>query len=229
MSKNKTKPNRLLYALVVISLGIHLVIFMHISGLYRANALTYIEFALQDISKPPARSIPRPPRRPKTPPRPQELKTPRVVQRSMPQLKPMKIEAPDRDLPDTLMEKISMPDVPAATGLHIADYNPALGEASSDFSTSSSYLEMVRLRIERYKKYPDMARVREIEGSVTLRFVITPQGEVRGAEVVKSSRHTLLDTAALRAVTDAAPFPEPPPRLFEGEIPLELTIMFELS
>jgi protein TonB len=88
---------------------------------------------------------------------------------------------------------------------------------------------MVRLRIERHKEYPDIARVRDMEGSVTLRFVITAQGGVKGAEVVKSSRHTLLDTAALRAVTDAAPFPEPPPRLFEGEIPLELTIIFELS
>jgi len=46
---------------------------------------------------------------------------------------------------------------------------------------------------------------------------------------VKTSRYKVLDIAALKAVKDAAPFPKPPSRFFKGEIPLELTVVFELT
>ena len=222
-SVSKTKPNWLLRGLVGVSLGIHLVIFLHISGIYNSKALTYIELTLQDMSKPPARSIPRPRHRPKAP-QPLDVKRLKVAQRVMPQLKPIKIEPAEKDLPDSLVEGISMPDIPVTPGLNIADWNP--GDL---VETPSSYLEMVRLKIERHKAYPDIARVRQIEGLVTIRFVITPKGHVRAAEVVKTSRHKVLDTAALRAVRDAAPFPKPPRRLFKGRVPLEITIVFELT
>lgn len=88
---------------------------------------------------------------------------------------------------------------------------------------------MVRLKIERHKKYPDIARVKNIEGRVVVRFVITPDGGIREVKIAKRSRNRALDLAALRAVQDAAPFPKPPRRLFKGEIPLELTIVFELT
>ena len=116
-----------------------------------------------------------------------------------------------------------MPDIAPTSGLNIADWSP------DGLETSSSYLEMVRLKIEQHKSYPDMAKTRQIEGSVTVRFVITPEGGVRAVEIAKTSRHMVLDTAALRAVKDASPFPTPPRHLFKGEIPLELTIVFELT
>ena len=83
--------------------------------------------------------------------------------------------------------------------------------------------------IERHKKYPDAARTRHIEGRVTIRFVITPEGDARVVEVANTSGHKALDTAALKAVKAAAPFPRPPMRLFNGEVPLELAIVFELT
>ena len=226
-SVSKTKPNWLLRSLVAVSLCIHLAIFMHVTKLYSSNTLAYIELALQDISKPPTRSIPRPHHRPKEPPRPQNVKRLKITQRSMPQFKPIKLEPAEKDLPDSLVEAISMPDAQVVSGLHIAAWNP--GETSGAYAASHSYLEMVRLKIERYKEYPDMARISHIEGRVTVWFVITPEGHIREATVVKTSTHKALDTAALKAVQDASPFPRPPRRLFKGEIPLELTIFFELT
>jgi protein TonB len=88
---------------------------------------------------------------------------------------------------------------------------------------------MVRLKIERHKKYPDSARIRQIEGSVTVCFVITPEGDIKSAEVVRTSGNRALDGAALMAVKDAVPFPKAPASLFKGDIPLELTIVFELT
>ena len=219
---SERKPNWLLRSLLGVSLGIHIIIFMHVAGIYRSNALTFIELTLHDVSKPPARSIPRPRHRPKAP-QPMEVKRLEIAQRRIPSLKPMKMELAEKDLPDSLVEGISTPDIAAASGLNIADWSPG------GLQTSSSYLEMVRLKIEQHKSYPNMAKVRQIEGSVTIRFVITPEGGVRAVQLVKPSRHMVLDRAALNAVKDAAPFPKPPRHLFKGEIPLELTIVFELT
>ncbi|RZB33481.1 MAG: hypothetical protein SRB2_04034, partial [Desulfobacteraceae bacterium Eth-SRB2] len=109
VSKNKTKPNWLLRGLVGVSLGIHLVIFMHVAGIYTSNALSYIELTMQNISKATIRNIPRPRHRSKTP-RPQDVKRVKVIHRRMPQFKPIKIEPAEKKLPDGIVEGISMPD-----------------------------------------------------------------------------------------------------------------------
>ncbi len=219
---SKRKPNWLFRGLVAVSLVLHIFIFMHISGIYNSNALTYIELTLHNVSKLSPRSIPRPRHRPKAP-QPMDVKRLKITQRQIPSFKPIRIDPAEKGLPDSLMEGISMPDIAAGSGLNIADWSPG------ELDTSYSYLEMVRLKIERHKSYPDTAKVRQIEGSVTIRFVITTDGGVRAVELVKPSRHLFLDTAALNAVKDAAPFPKPPGHLFKGEIPLELTIVFELT
>ena len=223
-SVSKTKPNWLFRGLVGVSLVIHIFIFMHVSGIYRSNALSYIELTMQSVSKPSARSIPRPRHRPKEI-KPEDVKRLKVTRRS-PSFKPIKVEPVEKNLPDSLMEGIGMPDIPDTPGLNVANWNP--GELTDSGDPEATYLEMVRLKIERHKKYPETARARQIEGFVTVRFVITPQGDVLNIEIIKSSRQKSLDKAALKAIHAAAPFPRPPQHLFKGEIPLELTIAFEL-
>jgi len=224
------RPNWLLRGLILISMAIHLVIFMHITGLYNSKMLTYIELTLRDISKPPTRSIPRPRHRPKPPDRVQEVKRLKVTQRPIPQLKPISIEPAERDLPDSLVERISMPDIPQDLALNITEcFPPEELVVESEYVTPNSYMEMVRLRIEKHKRYPNTARIRQIEGSVTIRFVITSEGNVRETKVVKTSRYKVLDTAALKAVKDASPFPKPPNHIYKGDLALEIDIVFELT
>ena len=223
-SVSKTKPNWLFRGLVGVSLVIHIFIFMHVSGIYRSNALSYIELSMQNVSKPSARSIPRPRHRPKDL-KPEDVKRLKVTRRS-PSFKPIKVEPVEKNLPDSLMEGIGMPDIPDTPGLNVANWNP--GELTDSGDPEATYLEMVRLKIERHKKYPETAKARQIEGFVTVRFVITPQGDILNVEIIKSSRQKSLDKAALKAIHAAAPFPRPPRHLFKGEIPLELTIAFEL-
>ena len=218
----KTTPNWLFRTLIGVSFAIHMVIFINISGIYNSKALSYIELTMQSISKPTTRAIPRPRHRFKTP-KPQDVKRLKVTRQLVP---PLKLEPVEKNLPDSLVEGIAMPDISAVSSPQIADFST---DISGDYVTTNSYLEMVRLRIQRYKKYPDAARVRNIEGRVTIRFIITPDGGVRGVEVAKCSRNRALDLAALKAVQDAAPFPKPPRHLFKGAIPLELMIVFELT
>jgi protein TonB len=140
------------------------------------------------------------------------------------------MEPVEMDLPKGLVEKIGMPAIPDVPRLDISDWGPGkLDVASEEYTSPKGYLEMVRFRIESHKRYPDVARSKQREGRVTILFIITPEGHIRAAKVVKASRYKVLDIAALKAVKDAAPFPKPPPRFFKGEIPLELTVVFELT
>jgi len=209
-------------ALICVSLGIHVLLFMHISGIYRSHALSYIELTLQGISKPYARNIPRPRMRLKTP-EITDVKKLNIRKQSVPK---MNIDPVDNNLPNTLMEGISTPDIPDRSDLAIADWNPV---GSVSFATTSDYFEMVRLKIESCKRYPDSARVKQMEGQAKVRFVITPDGQVSSVEIVKASRHGILNMAALNAVKAAAPFPRPPKGLFNGPLFIEITIMFELT
>lgn len=231
----RRRPNWLLRGLIIVSLGVHAAVFVHVSGIYRSRNLTYIEMTLKDISAPPARSIPRPRPRPKQAPRARDVKAARVQEQVVPRLKPVKAEPAESKLPDGLVEPISAPRIPQSEAPGIAAWDPGEaapapgGAGGADFGTSGDYLDMVRLRIESKKAYPERARTRQIEGRTTVRFVIEPDGRVTGVQATGRSRSRLLDTAALEAVRKAAPFPPPPARMFKGRLPLEITIVFELT
>lgn len=91
------------------------------------------------------------------------------------------------------------------------------------------YLQHIRERISRYKKYPPLARKRQLEGQVGIRFLLSATGEVQRLAISRSSGQELLDQAALKAVQDGSPFPRPPVDLPADPITIELNIVFNLS
>lgn len=213
-----------MYGMIGISSVIHLLIFMHLSGVCWSEPLSYIELTIQDVSKPVGRLIPRPRVRRKAP----EIRDVKKLNiRKQKQDMPLiKVEPLQDNLSDTVMEDIGAPDMPEISDLNIPALNPGgiVGHV-----TKNDYFDMLRLKIESCKRYPQSARSRWIEGRVTLRFVITADGQLSSLEIVKQARHTSLDKAALNAVRDAAPFPRPPSSLFKGPLHVEITILFELT
>ena len=214
-----SKPNWLLRGLVGISLGVHLVIFMHITGLYRSHVLTRIELTLKSTSESSQRSVPRPRHRPPPPEPFQEIK--REVIKTVPIPRPIKVEHSERHLPDALTEAVHWPEIPKDQ-LSVSD-SPSMKSAADN------YMETIRLRIERFKKYPHLARTKHMEGIATLRFTITKAGILKESKLVKTTRFRILDRAALEAVRDAAPFPPLPESISESELTLEIAIVFELT
>lgn len=227
----KRPANRLFRVMAILSLAVHAALFFHLADVFSSHNLSVIELSLEDVSRPEMRDIPRPRPRPKNPPETREIARPRTQPRPLPAFKPMQVEPARAELPDSLMEKIGVPDLPDAPGIPATDWDPkALADAGGDeFGTSRDYLDLVRMRIESKKKYPGSARREYREGRVTLGFIILTDGEPDGIRILKSSRDRRLDSAAMQAVRDAAPFPPPPRRFFEGEVPVELTIVFELT
>ena len=222
-------PNWLLRALILFSIGVHAVVFLHIAGIYRSEALTAIELTLKERERPALRDIPRPRHRPKHPPKPQEVEPVTAQRRLPPDMKPMKMDPVDPQAPDSLVETLSVPETPEISSPPLAAWTGGPPGGQGDFGTARDYFDMVRMRIESNKEYPPAARARQVEGRVTVRFTIAPDGSVQAAEVVKSSKKGILDEAALNAVRASSPFPRLPRHLFSGELPLEITILFELT
>ncbi|GAB6905800.1 conserved hypothetical protein [Desulfosarcina cetonica] len=224
-------PNWLLRGLVIVSVAIHAVLCIHFAGIYRTRAISYIEMTLKNVVQPAARTIPRPRLRPKMPEPQNQVKQIRAVARPVPRFKPLAMAPVNSNLPDTLMEGIQAPDIPQTPGVDSAAWTatPQAGLAAGDYMTTTSYLDMVRLKIESRKRYPEAAKARSIEGRVTIRFVLSSDGSIRDLAVTKGTRNSSLNMAALDAVERAAPFPRPPANLFKGDLPLELTIVFELT
>ena len=218
----KRQPNRLMQSMVAISLVVHLLIFLHIAGVYRSKTLTYIELSLQDISKPFTRSIPSPRVRHNVS-KIHDVEKLNVQEHHMPKIN---IDPVQAGLADTLVEDIHVPDVPDSSGLNIPDGNHGMAGA---FATTNDYFGMVRLKIESCKTYPESAKSRHMEGRVKVQFVITADGNISSLKVVQDTGHAILSTAALNAVKKAAPFPKPPLDLFKGPLHIELTILFELT
>lgn len=224
-------PNWLLRSLILLSVAFHALVLLHLSGIYRSRVRTAIELSLQGIERPVARDIPRPRPRPRDPQPRDPVKRLNVVQRTLPRFKPLALAPAQSDLPDSLVEKISAPDLPQTPAVDSTAWVPGaqVREAADEFVSADGYLDMVRLRIEGCKRYPEAAKARNIEGQVTIRFLLGTDGEARNLTVVDASRHRSLDLAALAAVRRASPFPRPPAHLFDKDLVLELTIQFELN
>jgi periplasmic protein TonB len=237
----RRERNWLLGGLIIVSVGIHVLLLIRLADVYRSEAVTSIELTLQDVSRPVGRDIPRPPRRLKMPPLIEEAEPPKVTERSVSSLKPPRLDPVASILSTRPVEELHAPAMPDVSAPAIAGWSPepeakpAAEPVSGPIAgppepvvTRESYFELVRQSIERNKKYPEAARADRIEGRVAVRFVITPDGNIRNVAVVKRSHSRYLDEAALNAVKGAAPFPKPPKSLFKGPLNLVITIIFEL-
>lgn len=224
------RPDFLMSSLVCVSILIHFFIYLHISGIYRSNALQYIELALANVSSPVDRAIPRPPPRPKMLDQPLDAE-PIVAKPSVvPRVQPIRMEPAGGNFPEGVMEQIDTPDIDAAARaggeIYALDAVPTGGAA---YATGKNYLEMIVLKIEANKRFPEAAKSMRQEGRVAVAFTVTLAGQVRDIHIEKPCRHELLNQAAVQAVRNAAPFPRPPVKFFQNDIPLKLHIIFEIT
>ena len=226
---SKKPPNHLLRGLVIISIAVHFVIFLHISGLYNSAALEFIELTMEDMSQS-LRAIPRPTHRPQPPDLPPDVQKIKVRTNRIQPVKPIKVDPPSGNFSDGLMEGISSPSIAGTAGDASGVYKiEDLLNIGAEYTTAKSYYEMVMLKIESVKQYPESAKSTQKQGRVTVGFIVTMAGEVKNVHIVKECRYDILNQAALKAVQDAAPFPRPPLRFFTKDIPLQLNIIFETT
>lgn len=97
-------------------------------------------------------------------------------------------------------------------------------------SAQAQYLKLIRDRIQSRRQYPALARERQQEGVVRLRFTLTASGALsQTVAVVKPSGFSLLDEQASHCVTAAAPFPPFPAELQKDRLTIEVPIVYKLT
>jgi protein TonB len=92
----------------------------------------------------------------------------------------------------------------------------------------SDYIRSVRARIERHKRYPTTAARDNLEGTVTVSFLLDRRGTLLEKRVVTDSGSPALDEAALAAVADSSPFPPFPDGLDRETLLLRLPINYRV-
>lgn len=91
------------------------------------------------------------------------------------------------------------------------------------------YRNLVVGIIEANKKYPAMARIKGLEGTVGVMFVIMTDGEVRDVRLTRPSRYRILDDEAVNTISRIRKFPPPPPELRSGILDVGISIQFKLN
>ncbi|RLJ70147.1 protein TonB [Hydrogenivirga caldilitoris] len=97
----------------------------------------------------------------------------------------------------------------------VEEPSPKASERDYGESFVKENLSLIREVVRSYLVYPPIARRMGWEGTVLVRFLFTPEGEIEELLVEKSSGFEILDSNALRAVRLAAKeFPKPERKVF---------------
>lgn len=114
-----------------------------------------------------------------------------------------------------------------ASGGGLLDNSKPLGYGSppskqGDRGQKKDCYALITAAIEKAKTYPFLARKKKIEGSVIAAFRINTKGYPQDINIKKSSGFEILDSAAIKIVIKAAPFP------YAVE-PVEIPITFRIT
>ncbi|MBK1697773.1 energy transducer TonB [Rhodovibrio salinarum] len=90
------------------------------------------------------------------------------------------------------------------------------------------YLARLKAWLERHKRYPRRARMRRMNGTVTLQFEMTRNGQVVSFKIVKSSGHEMLDEATREMIRRAEPLPPFPDDLDRDRMQLTVPVRFAI-
>lgn len=204
-------------------------------------AAMMVELApLPEPAPPPPPQVVQPPQ----PPAPEEVvPVPEVAQAPKPEIVvPKKVEKPKpKPQPPKPVKKPEPPqekpaeqtpvDTPPTTAKveKSAAPTPPSPPAPPSNALPSWQSDLLR-HLSKYKKYPEDARRRGMQGVARLRFVVDAQGNVLSYSIASSSGSPSLDRATTEMVRRAQPLPKPPPEtLNNGTIEILAPFVYSLD
>jgi protein TonB len=204
-------------------------------------AAMMVELApLPEPAPPPPPQVVQPPQ----PPEPEEVvPVPEVVQAPKPEIVvPKKVEMPKpKPQPPKPVKKPEPPkeepaaekpvDTPPTTAKPEKSAAPTPPAPPSPPSNALPNWQSDLLRhLSKYKKYPEDARRRGMQGVARLRFVVDAQGNVLSYSIASSSGSPALDRATTEMIRRAQPLPKPPAEtLNNGTIEILAPFVYSLD
>ena len=106
-----------------------------------------------------------------------------------------------------------------------------LTDFENEFSRNlfSNYAHILRSCILKRVIYPQAAFRKNMEGTVQLKFILLPDGNLRDLYVIRSSNCLILDVAAINAIEKVNPFPPFPKNLGVKELFVKVPIVYRLN
>jgi TonB family protein len=241
MSSTTSPKNasKLLRWLILVSLIIHIPIYLHVNGLLTTEVLHYIDLTVRRGEDSSSRKIMRPP---------PIIKDENKSGKAIPDMA-TPIQVPERnnsyiegDTP--ISEHISNAGVVPLPGINKMNLTseiddstlPSIGSSAGLSSvglgtdggalTREQYIEMVRRKVERMNQFPDEQK--RTSGVVTVQFLINLDGTIDDLQIWVPSPIEAFNQHALKAVRDSAPFMKPPPSLYSNPVPVKFNVFYNL-
>jgi protein TonB len=92
-----------------------------------------------------------------------------------------------------------------------------------------SYNRWLKIRVESVLRYPELAALSGLQGTLYIQFDIMKDGSLGNLELLKTSGYKILDDEALRAIRNAAPFQALPDEWRMERYTIRAAVLFYLS
>ena len=193
------------------------------------------------VAQAPVAVPPPPPKAAPQPPAPvEELPLPKLVEAPKPKIavhkppkpkakpqppKPEKKPEPPKEAPPTEQTV----DAPPSNTPPQKSAAPAPSIASNSNALPTWQSDLLR-HLAKYKRYPEDARRRGLQGINRLRFVVDAEGKVVSYSMAGGSGSAALDRATLEMIRRAGTVPKPPPELLNnGTIEVVAPFVYSLD
>jgi protein TonB len=195
----------------------------------------------QDVARKP--DMPEPEPQPEPEPLPEPLPQPAAVpppkpkppvpdpprKRAQPQPAPAKEPPPE---PEKQVAALP-PSVAGAQGKAGTEARPDAGSAESSSGGGNpgevvDYMAILQSWLEKHKEYPRGARLRRMEGTTLLYFVMDRDGRVLDFRIERSSGYEILDHEVEEMIRRAQPLPPMPDSMKQARLELVVPVQFLL-
>jgi protein TonB len=92
-----------------------------------------------------------------------------------------------------------------------------------------SYNRWLKYKVESVLKYPELAAISGLQGTLYIQFDIMKNGSLDSLELIKSSGYKILDDEALRAIRATAPFQPLPDSWNMDHYTIRAAVLFYLN
>ncbi|WP_163029872.1 energy transducer TonB, partial [Pseudomonas viridiflava] len=161
-----------------------------------------------------------------------EIVVPKKVEKPKPKPQPPKPQKkPEPPKPEEKPAEEKPVDTPPTTAKPEKSAAPTPPAPASPPSNALPSWQGDLLRhLGKYKKYPEDARRRGMQGVARLRFVVDAQGNVSSYEIASSSGSPALDRATMEMIRRAQPLPKPPAEILNnGTIEILAPFVYSLD
>ncbi|MDO9321008.1 MAG: energy transducer TonB [Pseudomonas sp.] len=156
-----------------------------------------------------------------------ELEKPKPKPKPKPVVKQLK-PAPTPPVPAAKPVAQAAPTATTAPAAAPVAQQPSLSSATA--AVKATWQSQLLSHLARYKRYPDEARRRGIEGTSQVRFNLDRAGGVLSVELAKSSGNSALDQATLTMIRRASPVPAPPAEMLSnGQLEIVAPFIYALE